>query len=126
MIATGLLVLWVAFGANRFWLGQITSGLAFALIFLSFVIITGLGGMVSLAQAAFVSAAALAAGLMVDHYHAPYLVGVLVGWPWPPCWVSWWRSRPSAWADVLGFGHLGPRLLGRQRLVSVELVRQRL
>jgi ABC-type branched-subunit amino acid transport system ATPase component/ABC-type branched-subunit amino acid transport system permease subunit len=72
-------VLWVAFGADRFWLGQITSGLAFALIFLSFVIITGLGGMVSLAQAAFVSAAALTAGLMVHHYHAPYLVGLLVG-----------------------------------------------
>ncbi len=79
VIAGVLLVMWVGFVANRFWLGQITVGLALALISLSFVIITGIGGMVSLAQAAFVTAAALAAGLTIQHYHQPYLVGLLVG-----------------------------------------------
>jgi branched-subunit amino acid ABC-type transport system permease component/ABC-type branched-subunit amino acid transport system ATPase component len=79
VIAGILLVMWVGFVANRFWLGQITVGLALALISLSFVIITGIGGMVSLAQAAFVTVAALAAGLTIQHYHQPYLVGLLVG-----------------------------------------------
>ena len=39
-----------------------TRGLIFSLIFLSFTIVTGIGGMVSLAQAAFVSGAGLLAG----------------------------------------------------------------
>jgi branched-subunit amino acid ABC-type transport system permease component/ABC-type branched-subunit amino acid transport system ATPase component len=79
VIAGILLVMWVGFVANRFWLGQITVGLALALISLSFIIITGIGGMVSLAQAAFVTAAGLAAGLTIQHYHQPYIVGLLVG-----------------------------------------------
>ena len=42
------------------------AGLIFSLIFLSFTIVTGVGGMVSLAQAAFVSGAGLLAGAL-DH-----------------------------------------------------------
>ena len=42
--------------------GQIAAGIAFALIFLSFVVVTGLGGMVSLAQATFVTVGGFTAG----------------------------------------------------------------
>lgn len=70
-IATVALVLYIFFFANTFWMGFVTKGLAYSLIFLSFVIVTGLGGMVSLAQAAFVMQASLATGLLMSN-----------GWPW--------------------------------------------
>jgi ABC-type branched-subunit amino acid transport system ATPase component/branched-subunit amino acid ABC-type transport system permease component len=79
-------VFWVAvlfvylyFGADRFWIGLTTRGLALALVFLSFVVVTGMGGMVSLAQATFVTAAGLSAGLMIDKFHAPFILALLVG-----------------------------------------------
>lgn len=56
--------------ADAFWIGLITRGLALSLVFMSFVIVTGLGGMVSLAQATFVTAASLTTGVLIAH-----------GWP---------------------------------------------
>lgn len=53
-----------------FWSGIIAQGLAISLVFVSFTVVTGLGAMVSLAQATFVTAAALVAGLLMSH-----------GWP---------------------------------------------
>ncbi|MFI5981834.1 ATP-binding cassette domain-containing protein [Streptomyces sp. NPDC051555] len=53
-----------------FWSGLIAQGLAIALVFMSFTVLTGLGSMVSLAQATFVTGAALVAGLLMSH-----------GWP---------------------------------------------
>ena len=45
----------------------IANGLAMAIIFLSFVLVTGLGGMVSLAQATFVTVGGFAAGWALAH-----------------------------------------------------------
>jgi ABC-type branched-subunit amino acid transport system ATPase component/branched-subunit amino acid ABC-type transport system permease component len=67
------------FVAGGYWISVFTEGLALALVFLSFVVVTGLGGMVSLAQAAFVTAAGLTAGVLIDHYHLPWLVGFVGG-----------------------------------------------
>ncbi|MFD8012145.1 ATP-binding cassette domain-containing protein [Streptomyces sp. NPDC059762] len=53
-----------------FWSGILTQGLAIGLVFMSFTVVTGLGAMVSLAQATFVTGAALVAGLLMSH-----------GWP---------------------------------------------
>ncbi|MFG2616156.1 ATP-binding cassette domain-containing protein [Streptomyces sp. NPDC048507] len=53
-----------------FWSGLLAQGLAIGLVFLSFTVVTGLGAMVSLAQATFVTAAALVAGLLMSR-----------GWP---------------------------------------------
>ncbi|MEU7114217.1 ATP-binding cassette domain-containing protein [Streptomyces sp. NPDC046182] len=53
-----------------FWSGILAQGLAIGLVFMSFTVVTGLGAMVSLAQATFVTGAALVAGLMMSH-----------GWP---------------------------------------------
>ncbi|WP_043220149.1 ABC transporter permease subunit [Streptomyces sp. NRRL F-5193] len=53
-----------------FWSGILTQGLAIGIVFMSFTVVTGLGAMVSLAQATFVTAAALVAGLLMSH-----------GWP---------------------------------------------
>ncbi|MFE4206941.1 branched-chain amino acid ABC transporter permease, partial [Streptomyces goshikiensis] len=46
-----------------FWSGLLAQGLAIGLVFMSFTVVTGLGAMVSLAQATFVTGAALVAGL---------------------------------------------------------------
>ncbi|TXS32304.1 ATP-binding cassette domain-containing protein [Streptomyces sp. ms191] len=53
-----------------FWSGTLAQGLAIGLVFMSFTVVTGLGAMVSLAQATFVMGAALVAGLLLSH-----------GWP---------------------------------------------
>ncbi|UGQ15071.1 ATP-binding cassette domain-containing protein [Yinghuangia sp. ASG 101] len=63
---------------TAFWIGLIAQGLAASLVFLSFTVVTGLGGMVSLAQATFVMASALTAGLLMSH-GVPFLVALVVG-----------------------------------------------
>lgn len=74
-----LILLAYLLGADGYWVTVVDGGLALSLVFLSFVVVTGLGGMVSLAQAAFVTAAGLTAGLLMDQYHAPWLVAFLGG-----------------------------------------------
>jgi ABC-type branched-subunit amino acid transport system ATPase component/branched-subunit amino acid ABC-type transport system permease component len=78
-LATVALVAYIVFLANQFWLGVVGTGLALSIIFLSFVVVTGLGGMVNLAQAAFVNGAGLMAGLLTAHYGWPFLPALLVG-----------------------------------------------
>lgn len=63
-IALGAFLAWVFFVASDFWAGIAAQGMAFGLIFLSFVVVTGIGGMVSFAQATFVTAAALVTGAL--------------------------------------------------------------
>jgi ABC-type branched-subunit amino acid transport system ATPase component/branched-subunit amino acid ABC-type transport system permease component len=54
-------------------------GLALAIVFLSFVVVTGIGGMASLAQAAFVTAGGFAAGWALQTADATH----------PPPWAKW-------------------------------------
>ncbi|MFJ6934990.1 ATP-binding cassette domain-containing protein [Streptomyces sp. NPDC101132] len=61
-----------------FWSGLLAQGLALALVFMSFTVVTGLGAMVSLAQATFVTGAALVAGLLMSHGW-PFVAAALVG-----------------------------------------------
>ena len=77
-VAVVALLGWVYTVAPPFWVGLVTQGLAFGLIFLSFVVVTGIGGMVNLAQATFVTAAALTAGLLF-HRGVPFVVALLGG-----------------------------------------------
>jgi ABC-type branched-subunit amino acid transport system ATPase component/branched-subunit amino acid ABC-type transport system permease component len=74
-----LLLGYLFFVAGGYWLSVFTGGLALALVFLSFVVVTGLGGMVSLAQAAFVTASGLTAGLLMDHFQLPWLAAFIGG-----------------------------------------------
>jgi ABC-type branched-subunit amino acid transport system ATPase component/branched-subunit amino acid ABC-type transport system permease component len=75
-IAVAFLVVYLGWLADQFWLGVMASGLALSIVFLSFVVVTGLGGMVNLAQAAFVTAAGMTTGMFVQRYDAPWLVAV--------------------------------------------------
>lgn len=74
-----VLIIYIFFGADAYWLGLTTKGLATALVFLSFTIVVGTGGIVSLAQAAFVTASGLMAGVLISEYHAPFILGLLGG-----------------------------------------------
>lgn len=73
IIAVAVFSIYLFFIADVFWRGLLVKGLAYSLIFLSFVVVTGIGGMVSLAQATFVTMASLMTGLLVSH-----------GWPFLP------------------------------------------
>ncbi len=77
-LATAFLIVYVLVLASDFWVGVIATGLTLSLIFLSFVVVTGLGGMVSLAQATFVLAAALATGMLVNRYEWAFLPAIIV------------------------------------------------
>ncbi|MFE1797634.1 ATP-binding cassette domain-containing protein [Streptomyces sp. NPDC059517] len=61
-----------------FWSGLLAQGLALALVFMSFTVVTGLGAMVSLAQATFVTGAGLVAGLLLSHGW-PFVAAAAVG-----------------------------------------------
>ncbi len=80
-----------ALQADSYEQGIIAQGIVFGIIFLSFVVVTGLGGMVSLAQAAFVVAGGFAAGwaldrnwginapLIASHGHLNFAIAALIG-----------------------------------------------
>ncbi|MER5778939.1 ATP-binding cassette domain-containing protein [Streptomyces sp. NPDC002039] len=78
--AVGAGLLCVAFYTvtTPFWSGLLTQGLAIALVFMSFTVVTGLGAMVSLAQATFVTGAALVAGLLMSRGW-PFVAALAVG-----------------------------------------------
>ncbi|MFI8519688.1 ATP-binding cassette domain-containing protein [Streptomyces sp. NPDC085481] len=73
-------LLCVAFSTvtTPFWSGILAQGLAVGLVFLSFSVVTGLGAMVSLAQATFVTSAALVAGLLMSDGW-PFAAAALAG-----------------------------------------------
>ncbi|MFD6911362.1 ATP-binding cassette domain-containing protein [Streptomyces virginiae] len=78
--AAGAALLCVAFYTmtTPFWSGLLAQGLAVALVFMSFTVVTGLGAMVSLAQGTFVTGAALVAGLLMSRGW-PFAAALAVG-----------------------------------------------
>ncbi|HEV8206929.1 MAG TPA: ATP-binding cassette domain-containing protein [Acidimicrobiia bacterium] len=65
-VAVSGLVVYELWFANEFWSSLIAKGIVLGIVFLSFVVITGLGGMVSLGQATFVTASAFTVGYLVN------------------------------------------------------------
>lgn len=61
------------------WIGLTAEGVAFGVIFLSFSLVTGEGGMIWLCQATFAAIGGLSAGLLTAHDHLPILLSVLIG-----------------------------------------------
>jgi ABC-type branched-subunit amino acid transport system ATPase component/branched-subunit amino acid ABC-type transport system permease component len=78
ILATIFLICYVLFLANSFWAGTIVQGLSLSIIFLSFVVVTGMGGMVSLAQATFATMAGLTTGLLITQYNVPLFLAMLI------------------------------------------------
>ncbi|MFI6498695.1 ATP-binding cassette domain-containing protein [Nonomuraea typhae] len=66
------------FTAQEYYVGVAAHGLVLALVFCSFVVVTGIGGMVNLAQAAFAAMAALTCGWAFAS-GLPFAVAILLG-----------------------------------------------
>ena len=79
VIAVVLFFIWAMWVVNSAWQGLFASGLALGVVFMSFVIVSGQGGMVSLAQATFVALAAFMTGRMMIVYHWPWILALVVG-----------------------------------------------
>jgi ABC-type branched-subunit amino acid transport system ATPase component/branched-subunit amino acid ABC-type transport system permease component len=75
---SAVLLGYVLFVADGYWQSLIARGLALGLVLLSFTIVTGIGGMVSLAQASFVTAAGFTAGWALSH-EWPFLLALAAG-----------------------------------------------
>jgi ABC-type branched-subunit amino acid transport system ATPase component/branched-subunit amino acid ABC-type transport system permease component len=67
VVVTVGLIFYTTVLANSFWASLLAQGMVFAIIFLSFVVVTGMGGMVSLSQATFVTSGGFIAGWLVTH-----------------------------------------------------------
>jgi ABC-type branched-subunit amino acid transport system ATPase component/branched-subunit amino acid ABC-type transport system permease component len=78
LLASAALLGFVFFIADGFWQTLIARGLALGIVLLSFTVVTGVGGMVSLAQATFVAAASFTAGFAMSHGW-PFVLAVLLG-----------------------------------------------
>ena len=64
---------------SGFWLGPVAEGAAIGIVFLSFTLLTGEGGMISLCQISFAGVGGLTAAQMNATYHLPVLLGVVIG-----------------------------------------------
>jgi len=61
-----------------YWLGLAAQGFAYAVVFLSFTLVTGEGGMIWLCQATFAGLGAIGTAQLVSVYHWPMLPALLV------------------------------------------------
>src|SRR5580700_2800211 len=64
---------------SAYWIGSVAEGVAIAIILLSFTLLTGEGGMISLCQISFAGIGGLAAAQVNSTYHLPVLLGVAIG-----------------------------------------------
>ncbi len=64
---------------NGLWLAIFASGLALAIAFLSYVVVTGDGGMISLCQITFAGIAAALTAQFATHHNVPVLLAILIG-----------------------------------------------
>jgi ABC-type branched-subunit amino acid transport system ATPase component/branched-subunit amino acid ABC-type transport system permease component len=78
VIAMAVFIVWIEWLASDFWAGLGAKATVYALIFLSFTIVTGLGRLVSLAQATFVTGAGLMTGLLLSH-GMPFVIAAIAG-----------------------------------------------
>lgn len=78
-VALAVGALWTLLGAGDFWLLIMTDAVIFSAIFLSITVFTGLGGQISLAQAAFASMGAFTTLQLADRFDVSVLAGALVG-----------------------------------------------
>ncbi|MCU1644353.1 MAG: ABC-type branched-chain amino acid transport system ATPase component-like protein [Nocardia sp.] len=72
------LLIWVFTLGDLYWTGLVAKGLVLGLIFCSFVVVTGIGGMVNLAQASFAAIAALTVGYAL-HSGLPFAFALVLG-----------------------------------------------
>jgi ABC-type branched-subunit amino acid transport system permease subunit len=62
-----------------FWLFLVTQGMVMSVIFLSFTVLVGMSGQISLCQATFAGVGAFTTAQLAVHYGVPVLVGMVAG-----------------------------------------------
>jgi branched-chain amino acid transport system permease protein len=67
------------FRGSAFWLGLVALGFCYSLIFLTFTLVTGEGGMLWLSQVIFAGVGALSAAQFVLEWHVPVLLAIVMG-----------------------------------------------
>jgi ABC-type branched-subunit amino acid transport system ATPase component/branched-subunit amino acid ABC-type transport system permease component len=77
-IATAVLVAYTMGPISTVWRHGVETGLAMALVFLSYTVVTGIGGMISLAQPAFATVGGLVTALLVTAHGWPFVPAVIV------------------------------------------------
>jgi branched-subunit amino acid ABC-type transport system permease component len=75
----GLAVLSALTWVPNVWLVTMTQGIAFAVIFVSLTLLTGMSGQISLCQASFAGLGGFVAGQLADHFGTSVLVGMVLG-----------------------------------------------
>jgi ABC-type branched-subunit amino acid transport system ATPase component/branched-subunit amino acid ABC-type transport system permease component len=78
LIAGAAVVIYTLVIANPYWQGLMIQGIALGFVFLSITLITGLGGIVSLAQGTFASASGLFVCFFFSHLGWPIIPSALV------------------------------------------------
>ena len=78
VIATAALVAYSMGPISSVWRQGVETGLALALVFLSYTVVTGIGGMISLAQPAFATIGGLLTALLVTQHGWPFVPAVIV------------------------------------------------
>ena len=79
LTAIGLGLLMCLFVFDSYWLNRFSVGVVYGVIFLSFTVITGMGGQVSLCQAAFAGIGAFTTAQLVDRFDMPVLTTLVLG-----------------------------------------------
>ena len=64
---------------DGFWVTLVTSGVALGIVFLSFTVVTGEGGMISLCQITFAGVGAMTTAQLATERGWPFGLAVLVG-----------------------------------------------
>ncbi len=74
-----VIVALLPFILHGFWIGLLALGVAYAIVFLSFSLVVGEGGMVWLCMVTFAGVGGLATGQLATNHHWPILLAVLAG-----------------------------------------------
>ena len=64
---------------DSFWLGLVIGGVILGIIMLSMIVMTGIGGMISLCQATFAAIGAFTTAQVVDKWDMSVLVAIVIG-----------------------------------------------
>jgi branched-chain amino acid transport system permease protein len=72
-------LLGLPFLLHGLWIGLLAEGVAYAVLFMSFSLVTGEGGMIWLCQATFAGAGGMTAALLSVDHGVPILLGVVIG-----------------------------------------------
>lgn len=79
LLITCGLVAFFSLALSDVWLLRMTTAVVMAVIFLSYTVLTGIAGQISLGQAAFAGAGAFTAAQLANHFDFPVFWGMLAG-----------------------------------------------